>query len=133
MEPRFLSFDQVLKLHANQIENYGGQHGVRDRGLLESALAQPAATFGDQFLCADLYEMAAAYLYHIVCNHPFLDGNKRAGAVAALVFLEANRIELTASEDDYADMVIAVAEGRMAKAEVAAFLRINSFIQEASN
>lgn len=68
MEPRFLSVEQVVRLHANQIDAYGGQHGVRDQGLLESAVAQPAAMFGGQFLCADLAEMAASYLFHIACN-----------------------------------------------------------------
>lgn len=133
MEPKFLSRDQALRLHANQIELYGGQHGVRDPGLLESALAQPAATFGDQFLCADLYEMAAAYLYHIVCNHPFIDGNKRAGAVAALVFLDANGIEFTATEGDFEQMVMSVAEGRLLKPAIADFFRANSYVQESPN
>jgi len=70
MEPRFLSVEQVVRLHANQIDTYGGQHGVRDQGLLESAVAQPAAMFGGQFLCGDLAEMAAAYLFHIACTIP---------------------------------------------------------------
>ena len=75
MNPIFLETDDVLAVHAEQIERFGGADGVRDRGLLESALAQPMVTFGDNFLHEDLYAMAAAYLFHIVQNHPFIDGN----------------------------------------------------------
>jgi death-on-curing protein len=92
----FLSLEDVLTLHADQVALYGGDHGVRDLGLLESAIAQPQATFGGEFLHKDLFEMAAAYLFHIVQNHPFLDGNKRTGAVAAMVFLDLNGVEITA-------------------------------------
>ena len=84
--PDHLGVADVLTLHANQIELYGGQHGVRDMDLLNSAVAQPQAAFGGQILHAFPFEMAAVYLFHIVQNHPFLDGNKRTGAVAALVF-----------------------------------------------
>src|SRR5437867_10279787 len=90
MAPTFLSLDEILEIHKDQIARYGGMAGIRDLGLLQSALAQPQATFGSQFLHADLIEMAAAYLFHIVQNHPFIDGNKRVGAVAALVFLQLN-------------------------------------------
>ncbi len=82
----FLGLEDVLSLHANQVTLHGGEPGVRDLGLLESAIAQPRATFGGEFLHKDLFEMAGAYLYHIVQNHPFFDGNKRAGAVAASYF-----------------------------------------------
>ena len=92
----FLTVADVLMLHAEQVDLYGGEQGVRDLGLLESAVAQPQAGFGGEYLHADLFEMAAAYLFHIVQNHPFLDGNKRAGAVAALVFLDVNGVEIDA-------------------------------------
>jgi death-on-curing protein len=82
----------------------------------------PAATYGGQFLPTDIQEMAAAYLFHLVKNHPFLDGNKRVGAVAALVFLALNGYDFDAPEDDFADMVLAVARGEMSKAEVAGFI-----------
>jgi death on curing protein len=83
----FLSLDDILESHQNQIDTYGGGQGIRDIGLLESAIAQPEACFGGQFLHADVFEMAAAYLYHLVMNHPFVDGNKRVGLEAALIFL----------------------------------------------
>jgi death-on-curing protein len=126
MTIRFLALESVLRLHQYQIEQFGGVHGVRDAHLLESALAMPAATFGGHFLHADLYEMAAAYLFHIVQNHPFLDGNKRAGAAAAATFLEMNDVTLIADPDDFADFTFSVARGEKSKAAIAEYLRANS-------
>ena len=95
-------------------------------GLLQSALATPAATFGGRFLHGDLCEMAAAYLFHLVGNHAFLDGNKRVGTVAAYVFLALNDVRLTAGVDAYADLVLSVARGETAKSTVAEFFRANT-------
>jgi len=122
----FLSTADVLTLHADQVELYGGEHGVRDMGLLESAVAQPRASFGGQFLHKDLFEMAAAYLYHLVQNHPFLDGNKRTGAVAALVFLDLNGVEIDAPKGSLYDLTMAVATGQAGKAEITAFFRAHA-------
>jgi death-on-curing protein len=118
----FLGLAEVLAIHRDQIARYGGVPGIRDIELLKSALGMPAATYGGQFLHTDIHEMAAAYLFHPVKNHPFLDGNKRVGAVAALVFLALNGYDFDAPEDDFADMVLAVARGEMSKAEVAGFI-----------
>ncbi len=126
MEPTFLTLDEVLAIHRAQIARYGGSEGVRDWGLLQSAIAMPAATFGGQFLHCDLCEMAAAYLFHVVQNHPFIDGNNRVGAVAAYVFLVLNDVRLTADNDSYADLVLAVARGEAAKSAVAEFFRENT-------
>jgi death-on-curing protein len=87
MEPVFLTLDEVLEIHTQQIELYGGSHGLRDPGALESAVAMPQSTFGGEYLHASIHMMAAAYLFHITQNHPFIDGNKRAGANAAITFL----------------------------------------------
>ncbi|MGA7981294.1 MAG: type II toxin-antitoxin system death-on-curing family toxin [Chromatiaceae bacterium] len=122
MGPTFLGLAEVLAIHRDQIARYGGVAGIRDIELLKSALGMPAATYSAQFLHTDIYEMAAAYLFHLVRNHPFLDGNKRVGAVAALIFLTLNGYDFDAPEDDFADMVLAVARGEMSKAEVAGFL-----------
>ncbi len=119
----FLSLEDVLTLHADQVALYGGDQGVRDLGLLESAIAQPQATFGGECLHKDLFEMAAAYLFHTVQNHPFLDGNKRTGAVAALVFLDINGVEVTAPKGSVYAVTMSVANGQAGKAEVAAFFR----------
>ncbi len=123
MSPIFLNLSEVLRIHRDQIERYGGEPGIRDLGLLQSALAMPAAGFGGRFLHNDLFEMAAAYLFHITRNHPFVDGNKRTGAVCALVFLELNDMEINAGEDELVEMVTAVAEGRMEKGAIADFFR----------
>jgi death-on-curing protein len=126
VEPTFLTLEEVVAIHRDQIARYGGSEGVRDWGLLQSALAMPAAGVGGQFLHADLCEMAAAYLFHIAQNHPFLDGNKRVGAVAAYVFLALNNVRMTASEDAYAELVLSVARGETAKSAVAQFFRANT-------
>src|SRR5205807_4774635 len=76
-QPRFLVLEEVLRIHAHQIEQYGGSFGVRDAGLLLSAVAAPQASFAGGFLHGTPFEMAAAYLFHLARNHPFLDGNKR--------------------------------------------------------
>jgi death-on-curing protein len=122
----FLTLDDVLSLHADQITRYGGSPLVRDVGLLESAVAMPAATFGGERLHASLEEQAAAYLFHLVKNHPFVDGNKRTGLMAMLVFLGLNGRRLEAPDDDLTDLVMGVAAGRLTKADVAVFVRRHS-------
>jgi death on curing protein len=115
---RFLDRDAVLAIHAAQLARFGGGDGLRDEGLLDSAIAQPMASFGDEYLHHGLHEMAAAYLFHIVKNHPFVDGNKRAGVVVALVFLEVNDVP-TPTRDELYDITIAVADGSLSKADLA--------------
>jgi death-on-curing protein len=120
---KFLSLTEMLEIHQDQVARYGGASAIRNIELLKSALGMPSATFSGEFLHTDVYEMAAAYLFHLVKNHPFLDGNKRAGAVAALVFLALNDYDFNAPEDDFAEMVLAVARGELDKADVAVFIR----------
>ncbi len=122
----FLTLDEALAIHAHQIARYGGALGVRDRGLLESALAVPAATFAGEYLHPSLPEQAAAYLFHLVKNHPFVDGNKRVGLVCSLAFLRLNGIRIRATDDDLVGIVMGVAEGRRSKADGAVFLRERS-------
>ena len=126
MVPIFLTLGEVLEIHQDQIDRYGGISGIRDIGLLQSALAMPSAGFGGQYLHSDPIEMAAAYLFHITQNHPFIDGNKRTGGVAAIVFLALNDIELNADEDEFERMVLQVAEGKAGKEIAAKFIRDNS-------
>jgi death on curing protein len=126
MEPVFLELDEVLAIHADQINRYGGSPGIRDMELLKSTTAVPSACFDGNYLHVNLYEMAAAYLFHIVQNHPFIDGNKRTGAVAAVVFLILNGLELNADEENFEKMLLSVAEGKMDKVGVARFLKNNS-------
>ena len=120
---KFLSLSEILEIHQDQVARYGGALGIRDIELLKSAIGMPMATYGGDFLHTDVYEMAAAYLYHLVKNHPFLDGNKRVGAVAALVFLLLNGYDFDAPEDDFAELVLAVARGELDKAQVTVFIR----------
>jgi len=123
VDPIFLSLAEVLTIHQDQVNRYGGASGIRDIDLLKSALGMPQATYGGRFLHPNIYEMAAAYLFHLVKNHPFNDGNKRTGAVAALVFLTLNGFDFDALDDDFAKMVLAVAGGEWDKADVTAFIR----------
>ena len=122
MRVEFLTLDEVLSLHADQIARYGGSALVRDVGLLESALAMPAATFGGELVHASLDEQAAAYLFYLVKNHSFVDGNKRTGLVAMLVFLGLNGRRLEAADEELTDLVLGVAARRVSKADVAVFV-----------
>lgn len=123
MPPLFLDIDRVLRTHLSLIQRYGGEEGVRDIGLLHSAIAMSQASFGGESLHKDLFEMAAAYLYHIVQNHPFVDGNKRTGAAAAIIFLAMNDVEIEADEEGLVNLTLAVARGEAGKSEIADFLR----------
>jgi death on curing protein len=110
----YLSIEQILKLHRDQLVAYGGGTGLRDRGLLESAIARPAMTFGGDDLYPDMPSKAAALMHSLVLNHPFVDGNKRVGAHAAIVFTMANGCDFLATPDELIDMTLAVAEGKVA-------------------
>ena len=90
MKPIFLGLSEVIEIHRDQIQRYGGMAGIRDIKLLKSSVAMPAIGFGECYAHGDLFEMAAAYLFHIIKNHPFLDGNKGTGTVVSIVFLAMN-------------------------------------------
>jgi death-on-curing protein len=121
-EVEFLTVEVVLALHQRQARSLGGGAGLRDRGLLESAVAQPQASFGGTYAHDGLFAMAAAYLFHIVSNHPFVDGNKRAGLLAAQVFLDVNGVTLEHDSEAFYALTMGVAEGRIDKSAVAAEL-----------
>lgn len=114
----FLTVEEVRDLHRLQQGRYGGPADLRDRALLESAVAQPAATFEAEYLHDGLFAMAAAYLYHLVRNHPFLDGNQRTGLLAALVFLALNGTPIEHPTDELFALTQAVADGQISKAEL---------------
>jgi death-on-curing protein len=120
---RFLNLAEVLEIHREQTTRWGGTPEIRSLPLLQSALAiVEAGAYGKRFH-GDVFEMAAAYLFHIVKNHPFLDGNKRVGASAALVFLELNGVELRMPNEALVELVLGVAMGRTSKAEIAETFR----------
>lgn len=121
--PDFLTLDDVLLIHEEGLARYGGADGVRDAGALESAVAMPQATFGGNFVHDDLFVMAAAYAFHIAQNQPFVDGNKRTGLGAALVFLDLNGIEIADPAGSLYDAMIALAERRLDKPGLAELLR----------
>ena len=125
-DPEFLTLDEVLALHADQIRRYGGVTGLRDLPVLQSAIAMPETSYGGEYLHGNAYEMAAAYLFHLARNHPFVDGNKRTALICALVFLGLNGQRLDADPDPLYDLVEGVASGQVDKAEVAVFLRVHS-------
>jgi death-on-curing protein len=120
---RFVEIAEALRIHARQIDRFGGDPGVRDRGLLESALATPRASLGGQYIHEDLVAMAGAYLYHLCKNHPFVDGNKRVALAVTLYFLTRNDKPLVTEDQSLQDIVIAVASGTVGKDEVTAYLR----------
>lgn len=122
-EPLFLTLAEVIEVHADQISRYGGQGGARDLGLLESALAQPEASFAGEWLHEDLHEMAAAYAYHVCQNHPFVDGNKRTALACALVFLELNGIAIHDPKGLLKDAMLDIAAGKAGKSAFARLLR----------
>lgn len=125
----FLELIDVLQIHVDQIENYGGAAEIRDRALLESAIEQARSSFGGEYLHEFPYEMAAAYLYHLVMNHPFVDGNKRTGTVAAIVFLDLNGISIEALPGELSDLTIEVATGTKDKRNIADFFRSHAKIK----
>jgi death-on-curing protein len=122
-DPDFLTVEDVLLLHEEQLARYGGGAGVRDPGALDSAVAMPRATFDEQFVHEDLFAMAAAYAFHIAQNQPFVDGNKRTGLAAALVFLDLNGVAMADPEGRLYHAMIDLAEKRLEKTGLADLLR----------
>ncbi|MCC5598155.1 type II toxin-antitoxin system death-on-curing family toxin [Nostoc favosum] len=123
--PRFLSISQVLDIHQDEINSFGGTSGVRDEGLLDSALAQPQATFGGELLHLTIHEQAAAYLYHLAMNHPFIDGNKRTAFAVMDTFITLNGYSLNLSQEQAYNLVIQVVQKEISKEELSAFLKLH--------
>jgi death on curing protein len=122
MQIYFLTLEDVLTIHADQINRYGGRRGVRDQNLLLSAIAQPLSTFDGQYLHKTFYDKAAAYFFHISQNHPFIDGNKRVALVSTLMFLVMNDHAIDYDENELEQLTYAVAKGKASKEEIARFL-----------
>jgi len=123
-EPYWLSREECLALHEMMLAQYGGSEGLRDDNLLESALAKPRQLFA--YGKPTMSDLAASYVFGIVKNHPFIDGNKRTGFMFGVGFLERNGCEFHASEADAAVRTLALAAGEMTQAEFAAWLKENS-------
>ena len=114
-ELRFLSVDDVLAIHEDTIQHEGGHAGLREAGLLESAVMMPQQQFGGAYLHRTPAAMAAAYLFHVSQNHPFHDGNKRAAAMAALVFLDVNGVRKLPPSKGLEKITLRVAAGEITK------------------
>lgn len=122
---KFLNVEQVIKIHDAFLNEGIGLAGIRDRGLLESAVETPKATMFGEYLHKTLYDKAAAYVFHIVKNHAFVDGNKRTGSLSASIFLRANGAQLNYDHDEYIELVMGVESGMHDKKTIASFFRKN--------
>jgi len=141
----FLSVSDIIEIHERVIIEFGGHPGLRDRGLLESAVAMPHAMFSGQYLHAELPDMAAAYHYHLCANHPFVDGNmaaayhyhlcanhpfvdgnKRVAVTAAEVFLLANGLELHCTDEGLEEITLGTASSLLTKEQVTTFYAVHT-------
>ena len=122
----YITLNEVLLLHVRLIQQTGGSRGVRDIGLLDSALARPQATFGGDDMYPDLWTKAAALAHSLVQNHPFVDGNKRTALAATGVFLELNGHKLVSSNEGAVDFIHRVIAGQMELEDMATWLRTHS-------
>ena len=123
---KFLPKDIILYYHQRLIKVYGGSFGIRDEGLLDSALEQPKVTYQGKYLHDSLFEMAAAYGYHLCHNQPFVDGNKRIGLIAMNMFLIRNNLEITVSQKEIYKLMIKVSSGQLSKKELTIWLENNT-------
>jgi death-on-curing protein len=118
-----LTVEIVREIHTEAIARFGGSDGVREIALLESAVSAPQASFGGKSPYRDLAEVAAAYLYYLCRNHPFVDGDKRAALGACIVFLRLNGVEPQVDGPEWEDLVLAIAAGALDRGEATARLR----------
>ncbi len=123
MDPEFLDLEDVFEFHKTALERWGGLDGIRDRGALEAAIGAAAQTFDGKYLHGDLFSMAATYAFHIAQSQGFLDGNKRTGVFAAVIFLDTNGVRVHNQEDVLYLAMIDIAERKMTKAQLANLLR----------
>lgn len=123
-DPLWLTKEMILSIQSRLLARFGGLAGLRDEGLLESALNRPQQLFN--YESPDIFDLAATYAHGVVKNHPFLDGNKRAGFMAAYVFLKANGFQLKATEESAIQQTLALAAGEIGADEYAAWLRASS-------
>jgi death-on-curing protein len=127
MKVNFLTLRQVLIILEDQIKNYGGEYGIRDINLLNSAIFMPESTFDGQYLHKSIPTMAASYAFHICLNHPFVDGNKRVALASSLVFLDINGYDFDCPNDELYKTIIAVAKGESSKDDLIEFYERHSY------
>lgn len=120
----YVTFQYVLEIHDELIREYGGRQGILNEGLLRSALEMPKARFNGKDLHRTIFDKTAAYLFHLIQNHPFIDGNKRTASMIAMVFFATNfKKSWSIVDDDYQGLILAVAQGVITKKEIATFFR----------
>lgn len=129
-EITFLTLDEILLLHELQLERYGGASGIREKSLLDSAINTPQASFGGEYVHKGLYEMAAAYAFHIAENQPFVDGNKRTALASALVFLDLNLIEIDDPDELLYGAMIDIAQKKLQKSGLAKLFQKLTILSE---
>ena len=122
----YLTAEQVLFIHARLIAETGGEHGLRDLGLLLSAVARPQASFNQADLYPNIFTKAAALLESLIGNHPFVDGNKRTGITAAALFLRLNGCQLKVSNQELENFTLRVAQGGVSQEQIVDWLRANA-------
>ena len=118
----FLTLEQILTIHTAQIERYGGSHGLRDLGLLESSVYRPGSTFGGEELYPTIFDKAAALTHSLLLNHPFVDGNKRTAVASMVLFLEANKQKFSISEKELVDFALWVENKKPSIEEIAVWI-----------
>jgi death-on-curing protein len=126
MHREFIPDEIVLTIHTDLLQRYGGQAGIREKSLLESALAQPKMTFGGKYVHKTLFDKAASYGYHLCMNHPFVDGNKRVAFILMDIFLQKNDYEIVAEEEEVYSMMMSLASGRISKVQLSLWLKEHS-------
>lgn len=126
----FLSLEQILVIHETQIDKYGGSDGLRDISLLESATYRPQTTFDGQDLYSSVFDKAAALGHSLILNHPFIDGNKRTGMFCVVVFLELNGFPLELTQEEFVELAILIAAGKLEIADISQRLKKISKKQE---
>ncbi len=121
--PYFLTLEDIIGLHSELLKRFGGLEGIKDQGLLESAASQPQMEVFGEMVHPTIYDQAAAYLYHLTCNHAFNDGNKRIALHACFVFLETNGVNVSRDQEAWYQFTISVASGKETKKSCANFIR----------
>jgi death-on-curing protein len=120
---KYLTYQQVISIHDDLLKNFGGLSGIRDKNLLLSALEMPKIAFGNKKMYPSIFGKTAAYLYHLVQNHPFNDGNKRTAYVVVLVFLEINHATIKFEINDLEQIVLTTANGKLNKTQLIHFFK----------
>ena len=126
MKTKYIALDEVIAIHDNMISLYGGSHGIRDLGLVESAISRPKATFGGKDLYPDIFAKAAALFHSLMFNHAFIDGNKRTTISTTARFLSLNGFELDVSEQEFIDFPLKVENNHLSFEDIASWLKNHS-------